>query len=177
MKPAPTLRRPTSARFGAAFESRGTRHPFACTIPIRLTGVAGASGSVAPTTLPGLLPPQPASPGLGCPQLQGPCCDRGLGRSLTSHGYTAPRSAQSASNIASITQLRRRLDHAVFDGSDTKRSLSGFAGLRYPYPTQRTTSTTTTGGPAPRRRPHQHLGRRLPGRPPTANRNADAMPA
>jgi hypothetical protein len=47
------------------------------------------------TALSGLLPPSPARPGSGCPQLHRPCCDRSGGEGLSPPlKSSAPRDAR-----------------------------------------------------------------------------------
>jgi hypothetical protein len=85
-----TAHRPISARFEPAPDLRGVYHWFARTTP---SGLARRARTVWQSqhdpALSGLLPPAPASPGPGCPQLQSGRCDGPMVKA--SHLHTTTR--------------------------------------------------------------------------------------
>src|SRR5215472_8261052 len=71
---------------------------------------SGSTGHVP--ALSGLLPPSPAPPGSGCPQLHRPAATRRRRRSLTSTRTTAPRCAGWRS-LAAQPRCRRESPHQI----------------------------------------------------------------
>ena len=89
-----TAHRPISARFEPAPDLRGVHHWFARTTPSGLARRARAVWqSQHDPALSGLLPPAPASPGPGFPQLQSGRCDGPMVKAshlhTTTHRFTA----------------------------------------------------------------------------------------
>lgn len=96
-----------SARFRAVLRIKGPLPPvrFHCPFPSCLRGRRRLAVPSPPLRCRGLLPPRPAPPGPGCPQLLAVCCDRRPASLFTSPGETAPRGGQSPSKIGSSTSL------------------------------------------------------------------------
>jgi len=106
--------RPVSTRFEPVHEIKDVTTPVPrVLLSATLAGPAPSGSTGHVPALSGLLPPSPAPPGSGCPQLHRPAATRRRRRSLTSTRTTAPRCAEWRSLAAQLLFRRDIRSHAL----------------------------------------------------------------
>jgi hypothetical protein len=124
--------RPLSARFEPVYGIKDVTTPVPrVLLSATLAGPAPSGSTGHVPALSGLLPPSPAPPGSGCPQLHRPAATRRRRRSLTSTRTTAPAAPGGAASRRSLEAVEKVVTTTLGNPRQPSATL-GNPGTRHP---------------------------------------------